>query len=53
MKDVFGVQKPIIAICHLKPLPGDPGYEHEKGVEYIVECCKRNLAALQDVGVDA
>jgi len=53
LKDMFGVPKPIIAMCHLKPLPGDPGYEHEKGVEYIVECCRRNLAALQDGGVDA
>ena len=53
LKDVFGVQKPIIAMCHLEPLPGDPGYKHEKGVEWIVECARKNLAALQDGGVDA
>jgi len=53
LKDVFGVQKPIIAMCHLEPLPGDPGYKHEKGVEYIVECARKNLAGLQDGGVDA
>jgi membrane complex biogenesis BtpA family protein len=53
LKDMFGVQKPIIAMCHLEPLPGDPGYKHEKGVEWIVECARRNLAALQDGGVDA
>jgi len=53
LKDVFGVQKPIIAMCHLEPLPGDPGYKHEKGVEWIVECARKNLNALQDGGVDA
>ncbi|HVP18706.1 MAG TPA: BtpA/SgcQ family protein [Spirochaetia bacterium] len=53
LKDMFGVQKPIIAMCHLEPLPGDPGYKHDKGVEWIVECARRNLTALQDGGVDA
>jgi uncharacterized protein len=53
LKDTFGVSRPIIAMCHLEPLPGDPGYKHEKGVDYIVECARRNLAALQDGGVDA
>ncbi len=53
LKDMFGVQKPIIAMCHLEPMPGDPGYKHEKGVEWIVECARRNLGALQDGGVDA
>ncbi len=53
LKDMFGVQKPIIAMCHLEPLPGDPGYKHEKGVEWIVDCARRNLTALQDGGVDA
>jgi membrane complex biogenesis BtpA family protein len=53
LKDMFGVQKPIIAMCHLEPLPGDPGYKHEKGVDWIVECARKNLNALQDGGVDA
>ncbi len=53
MREMFGVQKPIIAMCHLEPLPGDPGYKPEKGVDGIVECARRNLAALQDGGVDA
>jgi membrane complex biogenesis BtpA family protein len=52
LKEVFGVQKPIIAMCHLEPLPGDPGYKADKGLEWIVESARRNLSALQDGGVD-
>lgn len=25
-QDMFGVEKPIIALLHLDALPGDPGY---------------------------
>ncbi|HEY9595308.1 MAG TPA: BtpA/SgcQ family protein [Spirochaetia bacterium] len=53
LKDVFGVSKPIIAMCHLEPLPGDPGYKVDKGLEGILEAGRRNLRALQDGGVDA
>jgi predicted TIM-barrel enzyme len=30
LKDVFGVNKAVIAMCHMKALPGD-GYDVEKG----------------------
>jgi hypothetical protein len=53
LKEVFGVQKPIIAMCHLESLPGDPGYKAEKGLDWIVESARRNLNALQEGGVDA
>ena len=26
-EDIFGVKKPIIAMLHLLPLPGDPSYD--------------------------
>lgn len=52
MKELFGVEKPIIAMCHLQPLPGDPHYDHEKGIDYIVDCARKDLHALQDGGVD-
>jgi len=51
--DVFGVQKPIIAMCHLHALPGDPAYDPEKGLEWIVEQARADLIALQEGGVDA
>jgi len=53
LQDVFRVPKPIIAMCHLKALPGDPGYDAERGMDWIVEAARANLRALQDGGVDA
>jgi len=52
LQDVFGVTKPIIAMCHLAALPGDPGYAVEKGMAWIIERARQDLRALQDGGVD-
>lgn len=52
MEELFGVKKPIIAMCHLQPLPGDPYYDQEKGMEYVLECARKDLHALQNGGVD-
>lgn len=51
--DLFGVSKPIIAMCHMKALPGDPGYDAARGMEWIVESARADLRALQAGGVDA
>ncbi len=40
-------------MCHLKALPGDPGYDARLGMHGIVESARKNLKALQDGGVDA
>lgn len=53
LTDIFNVEKPIIAMCHLKALPGDPGYDPQSGMEGIVEAARKNLKALQAGGVDA
>ena len=53
LKDVIGVEKAIIAMCHFMPLPGDPGYNGNKGMDYVVESAGRDLFALQSGGVDA
>jgi len=53
IKDLFGVHKPIIAMCHFKALPGDPGYDREKGLDGVIESAHADLHALQDGGVDA
>jgi membrane complex biogenesis BtpA family protein len=50
---LFGVRKPIIAMCHLKALPGDPGYDAERGMDFIIDSARRDLHALQEGGVDA
>jgi membrane complex biogenesis BtpA family protein len=51
--DVFTVTKPVVAMCHLLPMPGDPNYDSEGGVEKVLEAARRDLHALQDGGVDA
>jgi len=40
-------------MCHLRPLPGDPDYDADAGVEWVVEKARADLRALQDGGVDA
>lgn len=32
LEELFGVKKPIIAMCHLQPLPGDPYYDKQGGM---------------------
>lgn len=53
IKDVFGINKPVIAMVHLEALPGDPGYDAQKGMEWIVERAREDMLALQGGGVDA
>jgi len=53
LKEVIKTEKAIIAMCHLQALPGDTGYNHEKGMSWVVEKAREDLHALQDGGVDA
>jgi membrane complex biogenesis BtpA family protein len=53
IRDLFRVHKPIIAMCHLRALPGDPGYDAARGLDYVIEKARADLAALQAGGVDA
>jgi hypothetical protein len=53
IRDLFGVEKPIIAMLHLLPLPGDPGYDAAGGLAKVIEHARRDLHALQNGGVDA
>ena len=49
----FNTRKPIIAMCHLGALPGDPRYDACRGMDWIVEQARADLLALQAGGVDA
>jgi len=49
---IFNTNKPIIAMCHLQALPGDPGYDRSKGMKEVIEKARKDLLALQDGGVD-
>lgn len=53
LKDIIGTEKAIIAMCHLQPLPGDPGYCKDKGMNWVVEKAYEDFTALQNGGVDA
>ncbi len=51
--ELFGTEKPIIAMCHLRALPGDLDYDEGRGMEYIVTKAREDFLALQEGGVDA
>jgi membrane complex biogenesis BtpA family protein len=53
LKRLFGVRKPIIGMCHLRALPGDPAYDAEHGMEGVVDAARQDLRALQDGGINA
>ena len=50
--EMLGVRKPVIGMCHLGALPGDPGYDVQRGLEGVIEGARRDLQALQEGGVD-
>ena len=52
-EELFHVKKPIIAMCHLQALPGDPGYDRAKGMSWVVDKAREDFLALQEGGVDA
>lgn len=50
--DLFGVKKPIVALLHLRELPGDPRFGDGCTMEKVIEAAKAELCALQKGGVD-
>ncbi len=52
-EEIFKTKKPIIAMCHLMALPGDPAFDKTGGMKQVIEWARRDLLALQDGGVDA
>lgn len=53
LSEELGNSKPIIAMCHMPALPGDPGYDRSRGMDYVVDFVRREVEALQEGGVDA
>ncbi len=53
IKEMFGTEKPIIAMCHFRALPGDPYYDADGGMEKVVEMARAEFLDLQAGGVDA
>lgn len=52
-EEILGTSKPIIAMCHFRALPGDPGFDRSGGMKGVVEQARIEMLALQDGGVDA
>ena len=52
LQDTFDVQKPVIGMCHLMALPGDPGYDATAGVDAVIEHARTEIKNLQAGGVD-
>lgn len=53
LKETIGTEKAVIAMCHLRALPGDPGFDEAKGMSWVIDKAYDDLIALQDGGVDA
>ena len=51
-ENIFGIKKPVIAMCHLQALPGDPGYDKSGGMKKVIEAARKDMLALQEGGVD-
>ena len=51
-EDMFKVKKPIIAMLHLDPLPGDPLWKYGMDMDMVTEDARKDLLALQEGGVD-
>lgn len=51
LKELFGVEKPIIGMVHLQPLPGSPGYTGYK-MDLIIEKALDDARALAKGGVN-
>ncbi|WP_304158963.1 BtpA/SgcQ family protein [Fusobacterium ulcerans] len=52
IKEMFKVKKPIIALLHLRALPGDPLFSEESSMEKVIEQARFELISLQEGGVD-
>ncbi len=52
LNDLFGVAKPVIAMVHLRALPGRPRHDKAAGLGPIAETAAADVAALQAAGVD-
>jgi hypothetical protein len=53
MKELFGVDKPVIAMAHLPALPGTPLYDQKAGVRGIIDWVAADVQNLVRGGVDA
>jgi len=51
-RDTFGTRKPVIGMVHMPALPGDPDFDLDRGMAWVIQRTRDDLAALQSSGVD-
>jgi len=51
LQEIFEVDKPVIGMVHLPPLPGSPGYDYY-GMDAIIEKALADVKALEEGGVN-
>jgi membrane complex biogenesis BtpA family protein len=52
LRDRFGSDQPIIAMCHLPALPGRPRHDRAGGLGRVVDSLAHDLPILHEAGVD-
>ena len=52
-KNLFGTNKPVIAMIHLGALPGSPLFDSSKGLDGLLKNARADLEVLQEAKVDA
>ena len=52
LKELFKVEKPVIAMAHFPPLPGTPLYDEKQGLTSMVKQMKEDMDKLLSAGVD-
>ncbi len=53
IKETFKTEKPIVAMCHFRAMPGDPYYDADGGMQKVVDLAMSEMTKLQEGGVDA
>jgi len=51
--ELFGVEKPVIGMCHMQAMPGDPKFDAAKGLDWVFEKARADMLGLQEGGIDA
>ncbi|NOY98124.1 MAG: BtpA/SgcQ family protein [Chloroflexi bacterium] len=53
INELFGVEKPVVGMCHMQAMPGDPKFDKKKGLDWVYDRARADMLALQEGGIDA
>lgn len=53
VSQLFGTNKPVIAMAHIPALPGTPRYDAEAGIQKLIDVVSHDVEILEKCGVDA